>query len=124
MPAVAAKPSNRKPASRTDITAVPVDKGVKKPRGIRTADPDSWLSQMLRMEVGDTLSRATVLDGESATWSDVKEAEMAQRKWMSSQIGRAKTAADSERLQLRQTVGHHRSYEGDIVVVATVTRTE
>ena len=105
------------------LDRVKIEAAVKKPRGIRQADPDSILSQLISLEVGATFARAERLD-ETASWEDLVACKARVRATMSTQVARANKTLAGENGRVSLSIGDFRSQDGDTLVCATVTRVQ
>lgn len=107
--------------SRTQFP-IRVDSDVVKPRSART-DPDSMLSRILDLQVGEVFSRAERLPGDKTVWGDILEAKARERATMGSQVGRAnKEGGRRDDSAFTLAIGHFRANDGDVMIVSTVTR--
>jgi len=115
-------------APKTHLAAYPaiaelaVDHGVKKPRGIRQTDPDSMLSQIHNLTVGEVFSRAVRIDVDTATLEDINTERDKLDKTMSSLVARANKAAKEAGERLSMSMGEFRTRRGDMMICFTVTR--
>lgn len=114
------KPTKTSPSKV--MSKAPIDKSVSKPRGIRVPDPDSILSQLLKLDVGATWARAERLPASSTVHQDIIDSKARQRMSMTTQTSRANKAHGEKGARFSLAIGDFRADDGDVMVVATVTR--
>lgn len=88
----------------------------------RAADPESFVMQIAKLQVGEVAARATRFNGESTAWSEIVAERAKQGRTLTTQVARAKAKRDVGNPVYTTTIGDMRSVEGDIFVVVTVTR--
>lgn len=92
-----------------------------KKRG-RPADPDSVMSQLSNLQIGDTYASAVRLDGEASppAWSAIQAEKQRIRNTLNGQIRVARQRTSAE---YKSSIGEFRADDGDIIIAAVVTRT-
>lgn len=88
----------------------------------RAADPESFVMQIAKLQIGEVACRATRFGGEITPWSVIQEEKAKQGRTLTTQVARAKAKRDVSNPVYTTTIGDMRSVEGDIFVVVTVTR--
>lgn len=112
--------TKKQPVTKAPIS---IDKGVTKPRGIRQPDPDSALSQILKLEIGDCWTKSIKVPGTLTTWPYLTEQKRLMAQTMHSTVGRAnKVAVGDNGPIFRLSTGDFRTQDGDVILCATVCR--
>lgn len=98
-----------------------IEKNVKQPRGIRKADPNSILSQLLALDLGATYSRADRLSVD-ATWEQIQAARKSLENTMTTQRARANKQNEMADTRFTMAIGEFRAGDGSTIVTVAVTR--
>lgn len=117
-------PTRKSIKPKPNLADATIDKGVKKPRGIRQADPNSILSQLIALQPGETFSRAE-RHPDTTPWSTIMDRKAAMRASMSTQAARATQAVRQDGGGFfTLSIGDFRAADGYMFVVTTITRSD
>ena len=98
----------------------PIGKTEAPKRLVTEVNPDSFISQIASLEIGQVASKAERIAGDEANWSTIQAASLGMRNSTTGQIRHAKNRTGGE---FTMASGDFRASNGDVMVIVTVTRT-
>ena len=100
----------------------PLESAAMPERTHHRVQEDSILRQLMRADIGDTVSKTERFDAGLTTFEDVRNTKTKMSNVVSGQISKVKQKLDHADKSFITTIGHFHANNGDVLVCCAITR--